>query len=95
MPFEGAHANDIGLTLFEGPVCKFDAQDGTLKSPEEIFEGGICFYADATTGGDRELATRLTRRNMKSLPYWQLHPFALLSGAVATDQEHEDAIAKL
>ena len=95
MPFEGAHASDIGLEIAEGPVCKFDLENGKIKSGEEIFEGGVGFFTDAVADGDRELATRLTRKNMKSLPHWQAHPFANLEGPEATDEEFQNAMAKL
>lgn len=88
MPFEGSHANDIALETEWGPVCTFDVKDGKMKSPEEIFEGGIQYYMHAHTKGDRVLAEKLTRRNMKTLPYWQSHHFALLDGEEATDAEY-------
>ncbi len=95
MPFVGNHVNDIGLETPDGPVCKFDAQDGKLKSPKEIFDGGVIFFADEVTQGDNKLAEKLTRKNMKSLIYWQHHPFAELEGREATDEEFADAMAKL
>ncbi len=95
MPFEGAHANDIGLELSEGPVCKFDSENGKVKSGEQVFEGGVIFFAGDVTDGNRDLAERLTRRNMNSLPYWQAHPFVMLSGAEATPEEYQVAMAKL
>jgi hypothetical protein len=95
MPLEGNHAGDVGLELPEGLVCKFDSEDGKVKSAEQIFEGGVTFFADAVADGDRDLATRLTRRNMKSLTYWQAHPFDGLAGPEATDEEFQTAMAKL
>jgi hypothetical protein len=95
MPFEGDHANDIGLELPEGFVCKFDSENGKVKSGEQVFEGGVEFFAHEVTDGDHELAARLTCRNMKSLPYWQTHPFAMLNGLEATDEEFQTAMAKL
>lgn len=95
MPFEGSHENDIGLELTEGPVCTFDSDNGEVKPPGVIFEGGVAFFAEAVTDGDRELAARLTRRNMNALPYWQTRPFDALSGAVATDEEFGAAMARL
>lgn len=95
MPFEGNHANDIGLELPEGPVCTFDSADGKAKSGEEIFRGGVEFFAGEAAGGDRELAARLTRKNMKGLPYWKARPFAELEGPTATDAEFGAAMAKL
>ncbi len=95
IPFTGDHANDIGLTTPEGPVCTFDSENGQIKSPEAIFVGGIEFFLEAAADGDRVLATRLTVKNMKSLPYWQTHPFELLSGEEAADEEFSVAMAKL
>ncbi len=95
MPLEGNHANDIGLELPEGPVCKFDSEHGSIKSGDQIFEGGVSFFADAVADGDRELGARITRKNMKSLRYWQIHQFAALAGPEATDDEFCAAMAKL
>ena len=95
MPLEGAHASDIGLEAAEGLVCKYDSENGAIKSGEEIFEGGVNFFTGAATGGDRERAQRLTRKNMRSLPYWQVRPFANLDGPEATDEEFARAMAEL
>jgi hypothetical protein len=95
MPLEGDHAGDIGFESPDGPVCKFDSVDGKMKSPEDIFEGGVLFFQEAVANGDHDLAERLTRKNMKGLVYWQAHPFALLDGAVASDEEFGMAMAKL
>jgi hypothetical protein len=95
MPLEGNHAGDIGLETPEGLVCKYDVMDGKIKPAEDIFEGGVVFFMQEVAEGDRSLAERLTRKNMKALPYWQKHPFALLDGAEATDAEFGTAMAKL
>ncbi len=95
MPLEGAHAEDIGLETADGLVCKFDSADGKIKSGEDIFEGGVQFFLNAVANGDRDLAERLTRKNMNHLPYWQVHPFEALNGVEATDQEFSDAMSKL
>ena len=95
MPFEGNHANDIGLETVDGPICKFDVQDGVIKSPEEIFEGGVEFFAGAVCDGDRELAAKVTRKNMKMLPYWQARPFAMLDGEMVSDEEFGALMAKM
>jgi hypothetical protein len=94
MPFEGDHANDIGLETIEGLVCRFDVKDGKMKVPEEIFEGGVQFFL-ANVTSDRALAERVTRKNMKSLAYWKNHPFAGLEGAEATDEEFAEVMRKL
>lgn len=94
MPFEGAHAGDIGLETVDGPVCKFDVEDGKMKSPEEIYEGGVMFFMKVADG-QRDFAERITRKNMKMLPYWQAHPFEMLNGPEATDEEFGAAMAKL
>ncbi len=95
MPLEGNHAGDFAFEAPEGPVCVYDSKDGVIKSIEEVFGGGVNFFSQTTTGGDRALAERLTRRNMKTLPYWQEHPGPVLDGPTATDEEHADAMAKL
>lgn len=95
MPFTDNHVGDVGLELSEGPVCKFDVENGAMKSPEAIFEGGIAFFSEAVANSDRALGERLTRRNMKTLPYWQARPFAQLEGTEATDEEFSTAMAKL
>lgn len=95
MPLEGAHAGDIGLETVEGLVCKHDSKDGEIKSGEEILEGGVQFFLSSVSEGDRDLAERLTRKNMKALPYWKHHPFEGLEGAEATDEEFAEAMGKL
>ena len=94
MPLEGDHANDIGMETPEGLVCKFDSENGVIRSASEIFKGGVEFFA-TVADGDRELAERLTRKNMKGLPYWQARPFAELDGPEATDEEFTAAMAKM
>lgn len=95
MPFTGEHANDIGLETSYGPVCVHDCEDGEIKEAEDIFAGGVAFFADTVTEGDFDLAERLTRRNMLSLEYWQENPFEDLEGPVATEAEFAHAMAKL
>ncbi len=94
MPLEGDHAGDIGMETLDGLVCKFDSENGVIKSASEIFRGGVEFFV-TVTDGDRELASKLTRKNMKALPYWQARPFAELEGPEATDEEFGVAMAKL
>ncbi len=95
MPLEGEHAGDVGMETPEGLVCKFDSENGKVKSAEEIFDGGVNFFAESVTDGDRDLAARLTRTNMKSLAYWQAHPSPVLDGPAATDAEFQEAMKKL
>ncbi len=95
MPLTGDHAADFGMQAPDGAVCKFDSENGQIKSSEVIFEGGVHFFAEACVDGDRVLAERLTRKNMKSLPYWQRHPFALLDGEEASEEEFAAAMAKM
>lgn len=95
MPLEGNHEKDFGMDTPDGPVCQFDMKDGEIKPGAEIFEGGVVFFQNGVANGDRSLAERLTRKNMKSLPYWQTHPFDLLNGDEATDEEFGTAMAKL
>lgn len=95
MPLEGEHEKDFGFDSPDGPVCQFDSENGMIKPAEEIFRGGVKFFADACTEGDDDLAARLTRLNMSRLPYWQKHPFAELNGPKASDAEFGAAMSKL
>lgn len=94
MPLEGNHANDIGTETPDGPVCKFDSENGAIKPPEAIYQGGIEFFSQYTDG-DRALAERATRTNMNSLLYWQKHPFAELQGEHATEEEFGTIMQKV
>lgn len=95
MPLEGAHEKDFGMDTAEGPVCIHDSLDGKIKSGKEIFEGGVQFFLGSVAGGDRGLAERLVRKNMKSLAYWQKNPFIELRGDEATGEEFAAAMSKL
>lgn len=68
--------------------------DGSVKSCEEIFNGGATFFMQML-GSDKELAERITRRNMASLPYWQNQECDALKGDMATDEEFNAAMKKL
>ncbi len=93
MPLE--NAEDIGMETAEGAVCVHDSENGAIKEPEQIFEGGVQWYMHAVADCSRELAARLTTKNMNSLPYWQKHPATCLGGPEATDDEYQVAMAKL
>jgi len=95
MPLEGEHEKDFGMDTPDGPVCRFDSEGGKLKSGADICEGGVVFFQNEVADGDRGLAERLTRKNMKSLAYWQAHPFDELNGEEATDAEFGTAMARL
>jgi hypothetical protein len=95
MPLEGSHEKDFAMETADGPVCVHDSQDEKIKTGQEIFEGGVGFFLSSGVSSDRDLAERLTRKNMKALAYWQKHPFAELSGAEATNEEFAAAMSKL
>ena len=69
-------------------------EDGSVKSCEEIFEGGVQFFMGAI-GGDRAMAEKVTRKNMKAQPYWQGKECDVLNGDTATDEEFAEAMKKL
>jgi len=68
--------------------------DGSVKTCEEIFEGGVQFFM-SQIGGDRKMAEKITRKNMKGLPHWQGKDCMILEGEVATDEEFAEAMRKL
>lgn len=87
---------DIGKKIDQGSLCKFCVnEDGSVKSCEEVFEGGVEFFSNSVPGVDRELAQRLTRKNMKNQPYWQGAKNGCLEGTEATDEEFQTVLDKL
>lgn len=87
---------EIGLKIADGLVCiHCSTADGKVKSCEEVFEGGVHFFMTAIPGTDRHLAERLTRKNMKELPYWKSNMGACLEGEEATSEEFKAALSKL
>ena len=60
-------------------------EDGSVKSCEEIFNGGVEYMK--SVGFDDDFAERLCRKNMLRLEYWKGKNEQCLSGPVATDKE--------
>jgi len=69
-------------------------KNGSPKSCEEIFNGGVKFFLE-TVGVDQRMAEKVTRRNMKQLPYWQDKNYEILKGEQATDEEFQTVLGKL
>ena len=70
-------------------VCVHCADEtGQVKPCDEVFEGGVQFFMGAT-GAERNLAERLTRKNMLTLDYWKEHGTDCLKGDCATDEEFQ------
>jgi len=68
--------------------------DGSVKSCEEIFEGGVQFFM-GQIGGDRKMAEKATRKNMSRQTYWQGKDCEVLKGETATDEEFAEIMKKL
>lgn len=93
MPLE--KKEDFALGDEKAEFCAYCVNpDGSVKSGEEIFNGGVQFFL-STLGDDRSLAERITRKNMSRLPYWQEHACDALKGDMATDEEFQAAMGKL
>lgn len=87
---------DFGIETKMGPLCKYCInEDGSVKACVEIFTGGVKFFMDTIPGTDKELAERITRKNMSIQPYWQGKEEECLKGDQATDEEFQEALAKL
>ncbi len=69
-------------------------KEGFVKSCEEIFEGGVQFFM-SVLGGQRQLAEKVTRKNMSMLPYWQDNACAILQGEMVSDEEFAEILKKL
>jgi len=86
---------DFALSDENSQFCAYCVNpDGSVKSGEEIFNGGVQFFLGAL-GGEKKFAERITRKNMSQLPYWQEHAFESLKGDMATDEEFQLAMSKL
>ncbi|KKR40996.1 MAG: hypothetical protein UW46_C0005G0033 [Candidatus Yanofskybacteria bacterium GW2011_GWF1_44_227] len=68
--------------------------DGSVKSCEEIFEGGVQFFMTQIEG-DRQMAEKVTRKNMGELSYWRDKNCEVLKGEMATDEEFAEVMKKL
>ncbi|MFA6354370.1 MAG: zinc ribbon domain-containing protein [Candidatus Paceibacterota bacterium] len=68
--------------------------DGSVKSCEEIFEGGVQYFL-GQLGDDRITAEKMTRKNMSKQPYWQGKDCPVLKGEMATDEEFAEVLKKL
>jgi hypothetical protein len=68
--------------------------DGSVKSCEDIFESGVQFFV-SQIGDDRQLAEKITRKNMNMQSYWQGKECPILKGEIATDVEFTEAFKKL
>ncbi len=94
MPLD--NTENIGAELDDGMVCiHCSTHDGQVKSCEEIFEGGVKFFMQIIPDARRDLAERLTRKNMNRLPYWQHNKADCLNGDEASDEEFAEMMAKL
>jgi hypothetical protein len=84
---------DIGLVNESGSYCRFCVdKEGKVKSGSQIFHGGVSFFMHSIEGISVEFAERVTRRNMKSLPYWKEREDEFLKGELATDEEYDAAM---
>lgn len=94
MPLE--KKEDMGAVIGNNSFCKYCVNtDGTVKNGEQVFNGGVEFFMGAVPGASRDLAERLTRRNMRSLPYWKERKEKCLEGSGATDEEYVKAMKSL
>jgi hypothetical protein len=55
--------------------------DGSVKTCEEIFEGGVQYFL-SQIGFDRKMAEKITRKNMTGQAYWQGKNCPILQGGV-------------
>ncbi|MFA6518135.1 MAG: zinc ribbon domain-containing protein [Candidatus Shapirobacteria bacterium] len=69
-------------------------EDGSVKPVGEIFEGGVQFFM-SQFGDDRNMAEKITRKNMNQQPYWQGKDCGCLKGETATDEEFAEMMKKV
>jgi hypothetical protein len=86
---------DFSLGDENSDFCLFCTNpDGSVKAGEEIFEGGVQYFM-SQFGGDRNMAEKLTRKNMSQQPYWAGKDCQFLKGEMATDEEFAEIMKKL
>ena len=86
---------DFALGDENSEFCRYCVNtDGSVKSGEEIFEGGVQFFM-SQIGNDRNMAEKITRKNMSQQPYWQGKECECLKGEMATDQEFNEVLRKM
>jgi hypothetical protein len=110
MPLE--KEEDVKAQTEKGPICEYClGTDGKVKSCEEVFEDGVQFFMNSVPGVDRELAEKVTRKNMRQLPQWadwnsdgsehglgedwSGEDYGCLRDEEATDEEFANALGKL
>lgn len=87
---------DVKVRTEKGPVCEFCVNsEGEVKSCKEVFEGGVQFFMNSIEGVGREMAEKVTRKNMRMQPQWQGSEDECLKGDAATDEEFADVLKKL
>ena len=86
---------EIGAETEKGLLCIHCVdENGNIKSCQEIFDGGVEFFM-TIPGTDKDLAEKITRKNMNMQPYWQGSDESCLRGEKATDEEFQNTLSKL
>lgn len=87
---------EIGSEIEKGSLCIHCVDEsGSIKSCQEIFDGGVEFFMSAISNTEKYLAKKITRKNMNMLSYWKDSNEECLQGEEATDEEFQDALSKL
>jgi hypothetical protein len=87
---------DFGTNTSDGSVCiHCSNEDGSIKSCETIFEGGVQFFLSSIPDMDRSFAERIVRKNMNRLVYWEKNKTGCLEGEEASDEEFQMVLSKL
>ncbi|WP_346354743.1 zinc ribbon domain-containing protein [Azotosporobacter soli] len=86
----------IGLEKDDQSFCAYCVnEEKTVKSCEEIFEGGVQFFLSLDPSFTRSFAEKNVRKNMHSLPYWKNNTAPCLQGEIASDEEFAQILARL
>ena len=88
-------AEDFGNQDIKSEFCVHCMNsDGSIKSCEEIFEGGVYFFM-TQTWANSILAEKIVRKNMRKLPHRQGGVYEILEGSVATDDEFAELLQRI
>ncbi len=87
---------EIGAKAEKGHLCIHCVDEqGNIKNCQEIFNGGIEFFMSVIPGTEKDLAEKITRKNMNMQLYWQKSNEKCLQGEEATDEEFQNTLSKL
>jgi hypothetical protein len=88
---------DFALKDEASEVCCFCSnEDGSVKSCNEIFEGGVNYFMSVLKGYDKSFVEKIVRYNMNTnCPHRKGKDDAILKWEMASPEEFEEVMKRL